>query len=80
MRLNPDEYWIFDLGTRSVNQNAPVRLCAYFVSGHLLHYALPAPGIYTLTVAVYGDNIDSKEQEITLTIGAAATEIQIECI
>jgi hypothetical protein len=78
MRLNPDEYWIFDIGTRGLNQNAPVRLCAYFVGGHLLHYALPAPGTYTLTVAVYGDNIESKEQEISLTIGAAG--IQIACI
>jgi hypothetical protein len=30
MKLSPKEYWIFDIGTRSWNQNSPLRLLAYF--------------------------------------------------
>jgi len=30
MRLNPDEYWIFDIGTRRYDRNSDLRLWAHF--------------------------------------------------
>jgi hypothetical protein len=73
MRLNPCEYWIFDIGTRSYNvPGIPLRLCAHFVRGAeapLISCSLQAPGIYTITLAIYGDNIQSREQVFRITIG-----------
>jgi hypothetical protein len=41
MRLNPNEYWIFDIGTRTWEQSSRLRLLAYFVGQHLLDYGIP---------------------------------------
>jgi hypothetical protein len=79
MRLNPDESWIFDIGSRARQQNSPVNLLAYFVGEDLLAVELP-PGSYRLVIAVYGDNLPSKQQPISLTIGAAPDDIQLSCI
>jgi hypothetical protein len=77
MRLNPGEYWIFDIGTRRPNQNSELRVFAHFVSGgHVVHCSLPAPGDYTLTLAIYGDNIQSTERPVRITIGEEAEDIQ----
>jgi len=74
MRLNPGEYWIFDIGTRSYRvPGIPLRLCAHFVRGPqapLISCSLQAPGTYTITLAIYGDNIQSREQSFCITIGA----------
>jgi len=79
MRLNPDEYWIFDIGSRARQQNSSVNLLAYFVGEDLLPVELP-PGSYRLVLAVYGDNLPSKQQPVSLTIGAAPDDIQLSCI
>ncbi len=77
MRLNPGEYWIFDIGTRRPNQNSELRVFAHFVSGGpLIHCSLPAPGDYTFTLAIYGDNIQSTEQTVRIRIGEEAGDIQ----
>jgi hypothetical protein len=79
MRLNPGEYWIFDIGTRRDNQNSSLRLCAHFVRAEqapLITCDLPAPGIYTLTIAIYGDNIQSTERTVRIRIGEEAADIQ----
>jgi hypothetical protein len=75
-RLNPDEYWIFDIGTRTWEPNSRARLLAYFVKQDLLNCEIP-PGSYKLTLAIYGENIPSKTQTVSLRIGAAAEDIQI---
>lgn len=81
MRLNPGEYWIFDIGTRRPNQNSELRVFTHFVSGGpLIHCTLSAPGTYTLTLAIYGDNIPSKEQRVSVTIGAAAEDIKTKIL
>ena len=75
-RLNPDEYWIFDIGTRTWEQNSRLRLLTYFVKQDLLSCEIP-PGSYKLTLAIYGENIPSKTQTVSLKIGPAAQDIQI---
>jgi hypothetical protein len=79
MRLNSDEYWIFDIGSRARQQNSSVNLLAYFVGEDLLSVELP-PGSYRLILAVYGDNLPLKQQRVSLTIGAAPDDIQLSCI
>ena len=75
-RLNPDEHWIFDIGTRTWEPNSPAALLAYSVKQDLLSCQIP-PGSYKLILAVYGENIPSKTQAVSLRIGAAAEDIQI---
>jgi hypothetical protein len=79
MRLNPDEYWIFDIGFRARQQNSSVNLLAYFVGKDLLSRELPL-GSYRLVLAVYGENLPSKQQSVSLTIGAAPDDIHLSCI
>jgi hypothetical protein len=79
MRLNPGEYWIFDIGTRALYPDSPLRLCAHFVkteSAPLVSCSLPAPGTYKLTLAIYGDNIQSQPHIITIKPGTADHEIE----
>jgi hypothetical protein len=75
MRLNPGESWIFDIGTRSLKPDSDVVLWTYFVPAVHPAANLPAiscvlrtPGTYTLTLAVYGENISSSEHSVRITI------------
>jgi hypothetical protein len=72
MRLDPGEYRIFDIDTRSCKiPGIPLRLCAHFVTGPqapLISCRLEAPGTYTITLAIYGDNIGSREHTFNITI------------
>src|SRR6266498_5056190 len=54
VRLDPEEPYIFDIGTRT-DQNSPLNLLAFF-GPNLVEYPLPA-GDYTLILAIYGQNI-----------------------
>lgn len=51
VRLNPEEPYIFDIGTRT-DENSPLRLLAFF-GPNLVEYPLP-PGSYTLTLKITG--------------------------
>jgi hypothetical protein len=75
MRLNPGESWIFDVGTRSLRPDSDVVLWTYFVPAVHPAANIPAiscvlrtPGTYTVTLAVYGDNIASTEHSVRITI------------
>ena len=37
----------------------------------------PAPGVYTLTLGLFGPDIPSKEEIVTVKIGATVGDIQI---
>ena len=80
VRLDSREYRIFDIGTRSYKiPGIPLRLCAHFVRGPqapLINSSLQAPGTYTITLAIYGDNIQSREQTFRITIGAEPDDIE----
>jgi hypothetical protein len=77
MRLHPSEYWIFDIGTRRYDPNSQLRLWTYFVRDAApINCNLRAPGTYTLTLAVYGDNIQSTEHTVRIRIGEEAKDIQ----
>jgi hypothetical protein len=78
MRLNPGEYWIFDIGTRRSDLNSDLRLWAHFVTdAPPINCNLRARGTYTLTLAVYGDNIQSREYTVRVSIGKNAEDISI---
>jgi hypothetical protein len=71
MRLNPGESWIFDIGTRAFRPESDVILWTYFVPAtnvRAIGCNLRTPGTYTLTLAVYGDNIASTEHSVRITI------------
>jgi len=77
MRLNPGDHCIFDIGTRRAAQYSQLRLCAHFVrGGPLISCNLEAPGTYTLTLAIYGDNIQSTKRTVRIRIGAEAEDIE----
>jgi hypothetical protein len=76
MRLSPTEDWIFDLGIRENNENSAVELWTYVVKDNKLISTLPL-GEYTLKIAIYGDNIPSQDERVSLLIGAAPDQIQI---
>jgi len=77
MRLNPGEHWIFDIGTRRPAEYSHLRLCAYFVTGGpLIDCNLEAPGSYTLTLGIYGDNIQSTEHTVRIRIGEHPEDIE----
>ena len=73
LRLDPGEYRIFDIGTRSYKvPGIPLRLFAHFVTGpqaSLVSCSLDAPGTYKITLGIYGDNVPSREQSFGITIG-----------
>jgi hypothetical protein len=73
MRLDAGEYRIFDIGTRSYKfPDIPLRLCVHFVTGPqapLISCSLQPPGTYTMTLAIYGNEIQSTEQTFTITLG-----------
>ena len=79
IRLSSKEHLIFDIGTRTPVQDSPLKLLSYIGENELEHNLL-APGTYTLTLAIYGDNIPSKEQPVSVKIGAAADEIEIKML
>ncbi len=78
-RLEPGEYRIFDIGTRSYKiPGIPLRLCAHFVTGPqapLISSNLEAPGTYTITLGIYGEKIQSTEQTFRIRIGNEPYEI-----
>jgi hypothetical protein len=76
IRLSSEEHLIFDIGTRTPGQDSPLKLLAYIGENELVHN-LPAGGNYRLVLAIYGNNIPSIEQTVSLRIGAAADDIQI---
>jgi hypothetical protein len=78
MRLNPGESWIFDIGTRRIDLHNPaLRLCAHFVrEGTLISCNLQSPATYTLTLAIYGDNIQSTGHRFQVRIGEVAGDIE----
>ncbi len=82
LTLCPDELWIFDIGTRDPADNAPfpLRFSTYIGTNDVARELAPRNLSYTLILAVYGDNILLPEQRISLTIGAAASDIQISCV
>jgi len=67
MRLNPGESWIFDIGTRRIRPASDVVLWTHFAISPI-GCNLRTPGTYTLTLAVYGDNIPSTEHTVRLRI------------
>jgi hypothetical protein len=73
MRLNPGESWIFDIGTRVDD----VVLWAYFRADSVTSCNLRPPGTFTLTVAVYGDNIQSTDHTVYITIGEDVLDINV---
>jgi hypothetical protein len=73
MRLNPGESWIFDIGTRVDD----VVLWAYFRADSVTSCNLRPPGTFTLTVSVYGDNIQSTEHTVYITIGEDRLDINV---
>jgi hypothetical protein len=75
--LNAGEDRIFDIGTRRATQYAQLRLCAFFVTaGPLINCNLEAPGTYTLTVGIYGDDFQSTERTVRIRIGEEAEDIE----
>ena len=74
--LSSEEHLIFDIGTRTPVQDSPLRLLAYIGDNELTH-DLPAGENYRLVLAVYGDNISTREETISIAIGEARDEIQI---
>ena len=79
MTLYPDEFWIFDIGTRDPADNAPspLRFSTYIGTNDVARELVPRELSYRLILAVYGDNIPSIPHTVSLTIGAAANDIQI---
>jgi hypothetical protein len=75
-RLDPEERLIFDIGTRRRAKDSPLVLLAFF-EGNPVECNLPSPGIYTLTLGLYGANIPSKQQDFTFQIGAGVDNIKI---
>ena len=74
--LSPEEHLIFDIGTRIAAQGSSLRLLSYLGPNELSH-DLVAGHTYRLVLAVYGDNIRTRMHTISVTIGAAADDIQI---
>jgi hypothetical protein len=74
--LSPEEHLIFDIGTRIAAQGSSLRLLSYLGPNELSH-DLVSGHTYRLVLAVYGDNIRTKMHTISITIGAAADDIQI---
>ena len=78
VRLDPEEPYIFDIGTRA-NQHSPLNLLAFF-GPNLVEYPLPA-GDYTLILAIYGQNIRVIRQRVSLNVGTdSRDDIEIACI
>ena len=79
LTLYPDEFWIFDIGTRDPADNAPcpLRFSTYIGTNDVARELVPRELSYRLILAVYGDNIPSIPHTVSLTIGAAANDIQI---
>ena len=79
LTLYPDEFWIFDIGTRDPADNAPCppRFSTYIGTNDVARELVPRELSYRLILAVYGDNIPSIPHTVSLTIGAAANDIQI---
>jgi hypothetical protein len=76
IRLSSKEHLIFDIGTRAPDQGSPLELLAYIGDNRLVHN-LPAGGNYRLVLAIYGDNIRTRMQTISIAVGEAADNIQI---
>ena len=76
LRLNPGESWIFDIGTRRFDRGCDLRLWAYFRPDSVTQCNLGAPGIYTLTLCVYGNNIQAIDRVVRIAIGEDAKDIR----
>jgi hypothetical protein len=78
MTLNPSEEWIFDIGTRRPTPYCQqLRLCAYFVTGGpLIDCYLEAPGTYTLTIGIYGEDLRSTERTVCIRVGEEPRDIE----
>ena len=80
LTLYPDEFWIFDIGTRNPAENAPfpLRFSTYIGTNDVSRELAPRELNYRLILAVYGDNIPSTQRAVSLRIrAAAANDIQI---
>jgi hypothetical protein len=75
-RLDPDERWIFDIGTRARADNSALVLLAFF-GVNQVGCALPSPGVYKVTFGLFGPDIPSEQKSVTFTIGRAVDDIQI---
>ena len=74
-RLEPHERRIFDVGIRYRAENSPLVLLAFF-EGNPVECALPSSGNYTLTLAIYGENIQPTEpQTVHIRIGEEVGDI-----
>jgi hypothetical protein len=74
-RLDPGEQLIFDIGTRRRAENSPLVLLAFF-EGNPVECELPSQGSYTLTLAIYGHNIQPGRQAVLFRIGASVDNIE----
>lgn len=74
-RLDPQERLIFDIGTRSRADGSPLLLLAFF-EGNPVRCELPSPGSYTLTLAIYGHDIELGPHAVPFRIGAAVDDIK----
>jgi hypothetical protein len=79
LTLSPDEYCIFDIGKRDPAENAPfpLRFSTFIGTNDVDSQLAPRELSYRLILVVYGDNIPSKKQPVSLTLGAAADHVQI---
>jgi hypothetical protein len=72
--LDPHEKLIFDIGIRPGGDDSPFFVLVFF-GGNEVRRRLPSPGLYKLSLAVYGSNIRTTEKIIPIAVGKTATDI-----
>jgi hypothetical protein len=77
MTIYPGEHWIFDIGTRDPAKNTLLLIDAYIGTNLVRRTLTPRESSYTLVLAVYGNNILSPPQRVSLRISAEPNDIEI---
>jgi hypothetical protein len=74
--ISPQEHVNFEIAKRHAAQGSPLVFGSYLGDNSMSH-DLVAGHTYTITMAIYGDNVRTRTKTVVITVGTAADDIKL---